>query len=84
MASVPQGWMEEDDEGAGFEPKPGHRLPGWTVDALLEEGKIDEARAELENLIVAGVNSGPVRTMDEEWLNGMIAKAKSRARRATR
>jgi hypothetical protein len=36
-----------------------HTLPGYTVDALLKQGKIQEARQELERLLQEGIDSGP-------------------------
>lgn len=48
--------------------EPGHGLPGHTVDALLAEGKIDEARVELERLIQEGIDSGPgVQVTPQFW-----------------
>ena len=58
--------LEVDSDGNYVLPR-GHRAPGWTVDALLEAGKVEEAGAELESLISAGVNSGPSIPMDEAF-----------------
>jgi hypothetical protein len=81
MASNPRNWAEEQDEvEESFQPAQGHRLPGWTVDSLLEQGKEDEAREELENLLLAGINSGPGRVADDAYLEEVIAEILSGAR----
>jgi hypothetical protein len=60
------------------------KLPGYTVDALLAEGKVDEARDELERLLLKGLDSGNPRLMTEELLNEIIAKARAKAGRRTK
>ncbi len=80
MATAPQPkWIDDEDY-----VKPGHKLPGHTIDALIEEGKLDEAREELENLMLAGVDSGPGRVVTEEYAEEMVARARLRAGQATR
>lgn len=66
-----------------YNPKPGHTLPGYTVDALLADGKVDEARDELERLLQEGIDSGPGREMNEELFQEIMAKARVRAGRTT-
>jgi hypothetical protein len=57
MASLPQ-YSDSDRERdlSGIEVA---NLPGHTVSALLAEGKVDEARDELERLLLESHNSGP-------------------------
>ncbi len=60
MATAAQPQFNDDPEdGSIYNPKPGHTLPGYTVDALLAQGKVEEARAELERLLQEGIDSGP-------------------------
>jgi hypothetical protein len=71
MATTPQvskqPGLPVDSEGNYILPKD-HKLLGWTVDALLEEGKVEEARAELERLVLEGVDSGPaIEATPEFW-----------------
>jgi hypothetical protein len=69
MAIAPQPQhLDEDFDDESYTPKPGHTLPGYTVDALLEQGKVEEAREELERLCLEGVDSGePVLMTPERW-----------------
>jgi hypothetical protein len=60
------------------------KLPGHTVDALLVQGKVEEARAELERLLPEGLDSGNGKPMTEELLQQIIAKATLRASRPAR
>jgi hypothetical protein len=60
------------------------KLPGHTVDALLVQGKVEEARAELERLLLEGLDSGNGKPMTEELLQQIIAKATLRASRPAR
>jgi hypothetical protein len=81
MASNPRNWAEEQDEvEEQYQPKAGHRLPGWTVDALLEQGKSKEAHLELERLIGEGVNSGPGIEATEEFWEDLYALARGKAK----
>jgi len=48
-----------NSEDGTFELSENHTLPGYTVDALLAQGKIPEAREELERLVQEGIDSGP-------------------------
>ena len=59
-------------------------LPGYTVDALLAEGKVDEARDELERLLLHGLDSGNPRLMTEELFDEIVAKARARAGRSAK
>jgi len=87
MATIPQSSKQPgiavDSDGNYILPED-HKMPGWTVDALLEEGKVDEARAELEGLIMAGVDSGPGRPMTEEFFDELLARARAGAGRTNR
>jgi hypothetical protein len=56
-------------------------VPGHPVDLLVSQGRVNEARAELERLLVEGVESGSGRLMTEDLLDEIVAKARSRARR---
>jgi hypothetical protein len=57
MASLPQNSESELDFAT---PEiASAKLPGHTVHALLAQGKVDEARDELEQLLLDGHNSGP-------------------------
>jgi ABC-type xylose transport system substrate-binding protein len=82
MATSPQprnlDELEEDFASAAD----GAKLSGHTVDVLLAQGKIEEARAELERLIQEGIDSGPGKPMTEDLLQQVLAKARSRAIRA--
>ena len=87
MATSPQASKRSDvtvDSDGNYVLLEGHRMPGWTVDALLEKGKVEEARAEMEELIMAGVNSGPGRPMTEQLFEEILANARSRAGRTNR
>ena len=53
----PKPLVEEDDLAEPY-IQPGHTLPGYTVDRLIEQGKLDEARQELERLLLEGLDSG--------------------------
>jgi hypothetical protein len=81
MASVSQSKPVEENvelEDA-YVLKPGHRLPGWTVDALLAEGKVDEARVELERLLQEGIDSGVSEEPVAEMMERLRARVRSRA-----
>jgi hypothetical protein len=83
MASSPQvskqSGLSVDRDGNYVAPK-GYRMPGWTVDALLEEGKVEEARAELERLVLEGVDSGPAIEATPEFWEALHSKARAKAR----
>jgi hypothetical protein len=81
MASNPQSSADEQDEvEEAYQPTPGHKLPGWTVDALLEQGKSKEAHLELERLIGEGVNSGPGIEATEVFWEDLYALARGKAK----
>ncbi len=45
-----------------------HLPPGHTVDTLLEQDRLQEAREELQRLVVEGMESGdPVEATPEFW-----------------
>ena len=67
--------LVEDEDGVESYVLPAdHRLPGWTVDALLADGKVEEARAELERLIMEGVDSGPGIPVTETFWDDLRAE----------
>jgi len=78
MATIPRVSKESsvtvDSDGNYILPK-GHRIPGWTVDALLDEGKVEEARAELERLVLEGVDSGPAIEVTHGFWERLHARA---------
>jgi hypothetical protein len=81
MASNPRNWAEEQDEvEEQYQPKPGHRLPGWTVDALLEQGQEEEAGAELERLLQEGIDSGHGFEATPEYFDSLRAGIAARSR----
>jgi hypothetical protein len=82
MATLPRIRFEVDENGEEQLVLPeDHRLPGWTVDALLKEGKVDEARNELERLILEGANSGPGIEATPAFWDELKAEVKDQARR---
>jgi len=60
--------------------KPGHTLPGYTVDALLEQGKVEEAREELERLLQEGIDSGPGIEATPQFYENIRAEVRRRAK----
>jgi hypothetical protein len=52
-----------------------------TVDVLLEQGKVEEARAEFERLILEGVDSGPAIEVTAQFWDDFRAELKQRAER---
>jgi hypothetical protein len=74
----PQHFGEGVEEDFDFDTSDA-KLPGHTVDALLAQDKVEEARAELERLLLEGLDSGKGQPMTEELLQQIIAKARSRA-----
>ena len=82
MATSPRSQhLDEIEEDFDFAAD-GAKLPGHTVDALLVQGKVEEARAELERLIQEGIDSGPGKPMTEDLRQQILAKARSRTIRA--
>ena len=83
MATIPQvskaSPITVDSEDNYVLPK-GHRMPGWTVDALLEDGKVEEARAELERLVLEGVDSGPTIEVKPQFWERLHARARGEVR----
>jgi branched-subunit amino acid aminotransferase/4-amino-4-deoxychorismate lyase len=69
----------EDEDGSVFTPKSGHTLPGHTVDALLAEGKAEEAGVELERLLQEGIDSGISNESSGEMMKRLRARATERA-----
>jgi hypothetical protein len=66
MATQPQSRLRSDD--AGNYVVQDKDSSGHTVDILLEQGKTEEARAEIERLCLEGLDSGdPVRMTTEKW-----------------
>jgi len=83
MATIPQvskqSGLSIDSDGNYVLPSD-HRLPGWTVDALLEQGKVEEARTELERLICEGVDSGPGIEVTPEFWEELYARGRGQVR----
>jgi hypothetical protein len=80
MATAAQPQFEDGSEdGLGYIPKSGHSLPGHTVDALLAEGKVEEARAALDSLLQEGIDSGLSNEPPGEMMNRLRARARGRA-----
>jgi hypothetical protein len=66
MATVPQSRLRSDANGNYIVEDTDY--PGHSVDALLQQGQVDEARAELERLILEGVDSGPgIKVTPKFW-----------------
>jgi hypothetical protein len=66
MATTPQNHLPIDDEGNYLVEDKDY--PGHTVDVLLEQGKVEQARAEFERLVMEGVESGPgIEVTPEFW-----------------
>jgi hypothetical protein len=79
----PQHLEENVEEDFDFDASDS-KLPGHTVDALLIQGKVDEARDELERLLLEGLDSGNPRLMTDELLQEIVAKARAGAGRRQR
>jgi len=80
MATAAQPQFEDSPEDRSvYIPKSGHTLPGHRVDALLAEGKVEEARAELESLLQEGIDSGLSSEPPGEMMNRLRARARGRA-----
>jgi hypothetical protein len=75
--------LEDAEEDFDFDTS-GAKLPGHTVDALLVQGKVDEARAELERLVLEGLDSGNPRLMTDELQQEIVAKARAGVGRRSR
>ncbi len=54
-------------------------LPGYTVDALLADGKVDEARKELERLLQKGIDSGLSPESPADMMERLRARVRARA-----
>ena len=66
MATTLQNHLPIDDEGNYLVEDKDY--PGHTVDVLLEQGKVEQARAEFERLVMEGVESGPgIEGTPEFW-----------------
>jgi hypothetical protein len=81
MATAPKAQPADAEEEIVL--KPGHTLPGYTVDALLAAGKVEEARGELERLLQEGIDSGLGIPMDDSLAENVMAKARARVMRST-
>jgi hypothetical protein len=82
MAIAPQpNWLDDTAESGDLcNPKPGHTLPGCTVDALLEQGRVEEARAELERLVQEGIDSGPGIEVTPKFWEDIRSEVRRRAK----
>jgi len=56
-----------------------HTLPGYTVDVLLVQGKIQGAREELERLVQEGIDSGPGIEVTPQFWEDIRAEVLRRA-----
>jgi hypothetical protein len=74
MASSPQPHYRDEE----FDTT-NAKLPGYTVDALLAEGKVDEARDELERLLQEGIDSGVSPESAGDMMERLRAKVRARA-----
>jgi len=74
MASSPQPHYRDEE----FDTTDA-KLPGYTVDALLADGKVDEARAELERLLQEGIDSGISPEPPADMMERLRAKVRARA-----
>ena len=54
-------------------------LAGDTVDALLAQGKVEEARAEFDRLIQEGIDSGPSSESPEQMMKRLRARIRGRS-----
>jgi hypothetical protein len=81
MATSPQSKPLADDPELDdiYNPKPGHTFPGYTVDALLAQGKIDKAHEELERLLQEGIDSGISPESPAEMMERIRAKVRAPA-----
>ncbi len=76
MATAAQPQFDDGSEdGKVYGPKPGHTLPGHTIDALLAGGKVEEARAELERLLQEGIDSGISNEPPDEMMKRLRSRA---------
>jgi hypothetical protein len=74
----PQHLGEDVEEDFDFDTS-NSKLPGYTVDALLSQGKVDEARAELERLLQEGIDSGISPESPADMMKRIRAKVRTRA-----
>jgi hypothetical protein len=77
MATIPQNRLRIDKDGNYV--LNGKDYPGHTVDALLEQGKVEEARDEFERLILEGVDSGPGIEITPKFWDDLRVELKQRA-----
>lgn len=70
--------VEEQPLEVSFEEKIKHKLPGYTVDILLERGDISGAKTELERLLLEGIDSGPAIEITPEYFQNMREKLRLR------
>jgi hypothetical protein len=80
MATSPRPQHLDEESGYPYDPAPGHTLPGYTVDALLAQGKVDDARAELERLVQEGIDSGPGIEVTPQFWEDIRAEVRRRAK----
>jgi hypothetical protein len=82
MATIPQTKpVEQELDFEEIHPvEPGHKLPGYTVDALLDQGNVEEARTELERLLLEGIDSGPGIPVTPEFWEQLHARARGEIR----
>jgi hypothetical protein len=74
-------------EDMAHTPKRSNQYPGATVDRLLEKGDVPGAKAELERLLLEGLDSGPgIEATPQFWKDlrtKLHRQASARSRRKT-
>ena len=81
MPFPPQTKEIEPEFQISFEDAAKQKNPGYTVDLLLAEGNIEGAKAELERLVLEGLNSdNPIEATPQFW-DDMRKKLHLRAQR---
>ncbi len=70
--------VEEQPLEVSLEDKIKHKLPGYTVDILLERGDISGAKTELERLLLEGIDSGPAIEITPEYFRSMRERLRQR------
>jgi hypothetical protein len=81
MASLPQNWPDEDDVlSESYKPKGDYSFPEDKMNALLAEGRDEEARVELVHLLQEGVDSGPGIPVTPEFWTELRTELHERAK----
>ena len=77
MATIPQ--RDQSLSGNVTLDLDANGLAGDTVDALLAQGKVEEARAEFDRLIQEGIDSGPSSESPEQMMKRLRARIRGRS-----